>query len=97
MHYAWDEDKRTENLRRRGLDCADAAIVMQSLRLTALDTREDYGADRWGSIGMLYGRVVMLVYSALAPDLIRVIALRKATRHERTHYERFLQDRLGAG
>ena len=56
---------------------------MQSLRLTALDTREDYGEDRWGSIGMLYGRVVVLVYSALAPDLIRVIALRKATRHER--------------
>jgi uncharacterized DUF497 family protein len=97
MQYAWDEDKRRENLRRRGLDFADAAIVMQSLCLTALDTREDYGEDRWCSIGMLYGRVVVLVYSALAPDLIRVISLRKATRHERTHYARFLQDRLGAG
>lgn len=97
MQYVWDEDKRTDNLRRRGLDFVDAAIVMQSLRLTALDTREDYGEDRWCSIGMLYGRVVVLVYSELTPDLIRVISLRKATRHERTHYAHFLQHRLGSG
>lgn len=97
MQYVWDEDKRTDNLRRRGLDFVDAAIVMQSLRLTALDTREDYGEDRWCSIGMLYGRVVVLVYSELTPDLIRVISLRKATRHERTQYAHFLQHRLGSG
>ena len=97
MQYAWDEDKRTENLRRCGLDFADAALVLQSLCLTALGRREDYGEDRLCSLGMLSGRVVVLVYSEPIPDLIRVLSLRRATRHERTQYERFLQDRLGAG
>ena len=97
MRCEWDEDKRTENLRTHGLDLADAAAVLQYLRLTALDTREDYGEDRWCSIGMLQGRVVVLVYTEPAPDLMRVISLRKATRHERTQYEHYLQNRLGPG
>jgi len=97
MRCAWDEEKRTENLRKHGLDFADAAAVLQSLCLTTLDTREDYGEDRWCSLGMLQGRVVVLVYTEPAPDQFRVISLRKATRHERTQYAHFLQDRLGPG
>ena len=97
MHVEWDGEKRTANLSKHGLDFADAPTVFQSLRLTWLDTREDYGEDRWCSLGMLQGRVVVLVYTERSYDIVRILSLRKATRHERTQYGRFLQDRLGTG
>jgi uncharacterized protein len=65
MHFEWDADKQAENLRKHGLDFADVATVFQHPRLTWLDTREDYGEDRWGSLGMLQGRVVVLIYSKM--------------------------------
>ena len=97
MRFEWDDDKQAANLRNHGLDLADAEAVFQHPRLTWLDTREDYGEDRWCSLGMLQGRVVVLVYTERLPDIIRVISLRKATRRERTQYDQFLQDRLGQG
>jgi uncharacterized protein len=97
MPLEWDEEKRTENLSKHGLDFADAPAVFQSPQLTWLDTREDYGEDRWRSLGMLQGRVVVLVYTERASDMVRILSLRKATRYERTQYDRFLQDRLGTG
>jgi uncharacterized DUF497 family protein len=97
MHVEWDEEKRKANLSKHGLDFADASGVFQAPRLTWLDTREDYGEDRWCSLGMLQGRVVVLVYTERSSDIVRILSLRKATRHERTQYGRFLQDRLGTG
>jgi uncharacterized protein len=97
MRFEWDDDKQAANLRNHGLDLADAEVVFQHPRLTWLDTREDYGEDRWCSLGMLQGRVVVLVYTERLPDIIRVISLRKATHRERTQYDQFLQDRLGQG
>ena len=97
MRFEWDDDKQAANLRNHGLDLADAEVVFQHPRLTWLDTREAYGEDRWCSLGMLQGRVVVLVYTERLPDIIRVISLRKATRRERTQYDQFLQDRLGQG
>ena len=97
MRFEWDDDKQAANLRNHGLDLADAEAVFQHPRLTWLDTRADYGEDRWCSLGMLQGRVVVLVYTGRLPDIIRVISLRKATRRERTQYDQFLQDRLGQG
>ena len=97
MRFEWDDDKQAENLRKHGIDLADAEAVFQHPCLTWLDTREDYGEERWCSLGMLQGRVVVLVYTERPPDIVRVISLRKATRRERTRYEQFLQDRLGTG
>ena len=87
MHLEWDEEKRREKLSKHGLDLADAPAVFQSLRLTWLDTREDYGEDRWCSLGMLQSRVVVLVYTERSSDMVRILSLRKATRHERTQYD----------
>src|SRR5262245_59873848 len=97
MRFEWDDDKQAENLRKHGIDLADAEAIFQHPCLTRLDTREEYGEDRWCSLGMLQGRVVVLVYTERLPDIIRVISLRKATRRERTKYDQFLQDRLGQG
>ncbi len=97
MQFTWDEDKNSENIRWRGLDFADAGQVFDGPLLARLDSREDYGEDRWQGIGLLQGRVVVVVCTERGPNTMRIISLRKADRDERRAYEAWLQDRLGAG
>lgn len=51
--------------------------------------------DRWIGIGLLDGRVIVVVFTEPANSTIRVISLRKALSHERRRYEQYLQNRLG--
>ncbi|MBE9063342.1 BrnT family toxin [cf. Phormidesmis sp. LEGE 11477] len=59
-----------------------------------IDDRLDYGEERWVGIGWLKGRTVVVVYTEVNEQIIRVISLRKALSHERKHYEQYLKDRL---
>jgi uncharacterized DUF497 family protein len=96
MQFEWDEQKNKINIRKHGLDFADAWEIFAMPMLAALDDREDYGEDRWIAIGMLKSRIVVVVYSELDRDTIRIISLRKALSNERKQYEQILRDRLGA-
>jgi len=97
MHFEWDEQKNKANIRKHGLDFADAWEIFTAPMLTAPDDREDYGEDRWIGIGMLRGRVVVIVFTERGEDTVRVISLRKALSYERTEYEKTLRDQLGTG
>ena len=97
MRFEWDEQKREANIAKHGLDFLDAPRIFTAPLLAALDEREDYGEDRWVGIGLLGGRVVVIVYVEPDEDTIRVISLRKALAHEQRRYERYLKDELGAG
>lgn len=95
MRFTWDEKKNRTNLRDHGLDFADAWRVFQAPMLARLDTREDYGEDRWVGLGLLDGRVVVVVFTERGEDVIRLISLRKATTRERNQYEKTVANRLG--
>ena len=95
MQFEWDEEKNRVNIRKHGLDFADAWEIFTMPVLAALDDREDYGEDRWIGIGMLKSRIVVVVYTARGKDTIRIISLRKALSYERKRYEKVLRDRLG--
>jgi uncharacterized protein len=95
MTFEWDEEKSTTNIEKHGFDFADAWQVFQAPMLTALDTREDYGENRYVGIGLLQTYVVVIIFTEPEPDIIRVISLRKAVKHERVRYEQILKDQLG--
>jgi uncharacterized DUF497 family protein len=59
------------------------------------DEREDYGEDQYVGIGLLDGRVVVVVYTELDEKTVRIISLRKALSYERRRYEQYLKNRLG--
>lgn len=63
--------------------------------LTTPDTRFDYGEDRYVGIGLLENLVVVVIFTEPEQDVIRLISLRKAVKHERIRYEQSLKDRLG--
>lgn len=59
--------------------------------LVHLDDRANYREDRWTGVGMIQGRVVVVVYTERdGGDTLRIISLRKALRHERERYEKIL-------
>ena len=86
MNYHYDPDKRTSNLKKHGLDFDDAATIIESGRtVTFEDRRFNYGEERFMTLGLLADQVVVIVTSE-TEDKIRIISMRKATRHEQTIY-----------
>ena len=84
MNYRYDPNKRTTNLNKHGLDFNDAAAVIESGHtVTFEDRRFDYGEERFITLGLLNDNVVVIVTSE-TEDEIRIISMRKATRHEQT-------------
>lgn len=81
MRYAWDEAKRTANLRKHGLDFADVPEVFAGLTCTIEDDRLAYGEKRFLSLGFLRGLPVSIVHTE-TDDEIRTISFRKATKRE---------------
>ncbi|MDQ3815618.1 MAG: BrnT family toxin [Armatimonadota bacterium] len=95
MHFEWDEDKNESNIEKHNIDFEDAWEVFEGPLLVALDTRQDYGEDRWIGIGFLGQRAVVVAYTYRGPDTARIISMRKALHHERLQFEEFLRNRLG--
>lgn len=85
MEFEWDEKKRLANLRKHGLDFADCPRLFNGPVVTWLDVRFVYGEPRYIATGILNGRAVVAAYTE-RPRGIRIISLRKASRHEETCY-----------
>jgi len=96
VNFEWDEQKNAINIRKHGFDFAEAWEIYDSPMLTAPDTREDYGEERWVGIGFLRERIVVIVFAEPSDGIIRIISLRKALKHERIKFEEAIRDGLGA-
>jgi uncharacterized protein len=81
----WDERKRRGNIRRHGLDFADAEPIWDEFTVTREDVREAYGESRWVTFGILNDEVVVLVYTEDVLDE-HYISLRRAEPYEATYY-----------
>ena len=77
--------QRRSNLRKHGLDFRDAASIFAGATSTSSDDRFAYGEARFLSFGLLRGRVVVVAHTETA-DVIRIISIRKANRHEQACY-----------
>jgi hypothetical protein len=97
VRFEWDEEKNEENIRKHGIDFADAHEIFDGPMLVDLDAREDYGEDRWIGIGFLKNRAVVIVFTEREDETIRIISVRKARKHECTRFEETIKDGLDAG
>jgi len=96
MDFEWDEAKNRANIRKHGLDFADAEEMFRGLLVVEPDTREDYGEKRWRGIGMIRGRTAAVIFTEPAAATIRIISLRRAHHEEREDYEKAIQNGLEA-
>ncbi|MEH2058321.1 MAG: BrnT family toxin [Nostoc sp.] len=95
MKFEWDQQKNEVNIVKHELDFADAYRIFRLPLRISLDNRQDYGEDRLIGLGMLDGRIVVVVFTELDEETIRIISLRKALPYERKHYEQYLKNELG--
>jgi uncharacterized protein len=89
MKSVWDEGKRLANIAKHGFDFADAPAVFEGATFTFEDDRFVYGEQRFITLGTLRGAVVVVAHTE-QNDVVRVISMRKATKHEqRIYFEGF--------
>jgi hypothetical protein len=81
MRYIWDETKRKANLKKHGLNFADAEKVFVGPMVLFEDNRENYGEQRMIGIGLLDCLVVLIVHVE-DDETIRIISMRKADTDE---------------
>ena len=85
--YEWDAAKAAANLRRHGVDFADAVPSLEDPRALTMPDPDSSGEERFICLGTNpLGRVLVTVF-AYRGDNIRVISSRKASRGERRQYE----------
>lgn len=93
MKFVWDEKKNRQNIRKHGIDFQDVADLFERPMLLGLDTRRDYGEDRWIGLGLLRSIVVAVVFVEWEDDeTIRIISARKATSREAERYYKRIAD-----
>ena len=85
MPIEFDAARRTATLETRGLDMVRADEVFSGATLTVEDDRQDYGEDRFMTIGFLDATMVVLVWTP-RDGAHRIISMRKANERERTLY-----------
>ncbi len=85
MKFEWDENKRKLNLAKHGIDFKDAHQIFEGITFTFEDDRYNYGEERYITIGMLRGTVVVVAHTE-SDDMIRLISIRRATKHEQKLY-----------
>ncbi|WP_041431160.1 BrnT family toxin [Synechococcus sp. PCC 6312] len=85
MAYQWDNNKAATNLRKHGIDFADAVSVFSDdLAITIPDER--FNEERFITIGVdALGRVLVVIYTWRDQE-IRLISARPATRQEQRQY-----------
>ena len=86
MLFEWDSKKAISNLKKHGVDFADAVTVLEDERaITILDDYPD--EERFVTVGMdSFGRILVVVY-AWRDSRIRIISARKATAKEIKEYK----------
>ena len=85
MNFEWDDAKRKSNIEKHGIDFINAPMVFAGYTLTIQDDRRDYGEERFATFGILDGRVVVVIHTE-TKNFIRIISIRKATKHEEKAY-----------
>lgn len=91
MEYEWNEEKNKINIRKHGIDFTDIKEIFNYPMLTALDTRQKYGEERWIGIGILRNIMVVVIFAEINNNTIRIISERKATKNEREMFKKAIK------
>ena len=89
MIIEFDTVKRERTLLERGLDFADSDKVFEGIHFIARDDRFDYGEERFIAVGLLDGRIVVIVWTP-RNDARRIISMRYANEREISRYKKYL-------
>jgi len=88
--FEWDSDKADKNYRKHKISFEEAAQVFNDPLAFSVMDRVENGEQRWQTIGMIGGVLVLLVAHTVQinhAEVIRIISARPVTTKERKRYE----------
>lgn len=84
--FEWDTAKAKANLKKHGVGFTAATRVFEEIyRIEWEDTRDDYGEERYITVGKVKTEVLAVVYT-VREELIRIISARRASNKEKREY-----------
>ena len=92
-YFEWDETKAETNYRKHGIRFEEASAVFDDPLCVSEQDRIENGEQRWQTIGMVSGLLLLLVAHTVrfedddSIEVVRIISARRATRQERRRYE----------
>ena len=88
MNFEWDPGKDRQNRRKHRVSFHEAATVFgDPLAATFHDPDHSAIEQRFITVGMSSAGRVLIVAHTDRNENVRIISARKATQHERKHYE----------
>jgi uncharacterized protein len=85
--FEWDPDKADLNLKKHGVDFADAAVSLTDPRALTVDDPGGKGEERFISLALSPAGVVLVTVYTYVGENIRLISSRKASPGECRAYE----------
>ena len=82
MAFEWDSAKNQTNIGKHGVSFEAAKRIFDGTVVTWSDTREDYGENRYISIGKVANAFLVVVHTDRGGN-IRLISARPASRKEK--------------
>jgi uncharacterized protein len=90
MRFEWDEVKNRPNLKKHKISFETARLVFDDPYARTLQDRVVNGEERWQTMGMMKGLIVVVAHTYRQKDeeeVVRIVSARKATSAERRAYE----------
>ena len=88
MEIEWDPAKARNNLKKHGVDFADAVAALEDPLARTISDPDSEDEERFITLGQdALGRLVVVVYTWRGKNRLRIISARKASRRERGEYE----------
>jgi uncharacterized DUF497 family protein len=92
MRIEWDPNKDRANQAKHKVCFETARLVFDDPHHLSVQDRHIGGEERWQTVGLIRGVVVLLVAHTYREDetgeeVVRIISARKATSNERQRYE----------
>jgi uncharacterized protein len=90
--FEWDDAKAKANVKKHGVLFEVAAQAFDDPFAVSIQDRFENGEERWQTIGLVNGALLLLVAHTLrdmdtGEELIRIISARRPTKHERKSYD----------
>ena len=90
MDYEWDSKKAKGNLKKHGVDFADAVVALEDENALTIEDK-DHDEVRFKTLGMgPYLNTLYVVHAEISANCIRIISARRANKKETKYYFRGL-------
>ena len=86
MKVEWNREKAAVNLKKHGVDFADAAVALEDYNALTIEDGS-HGEQRFKTLALGPNlNVLLVIHAQRDADTIRIISARKADRAETRHY-----------